>query len=342
MALAVGPSPAGVLFRAGDAAMLDGRPCVAVVGTRRCTPEGAAVAYQLGYDLSEAGIRVVSGLALGIDGAAHAGALAAARDAGAGEAGRAGPGGGIGAGGSSGEGNGRGLDGPGSTVGVAASGVDVVYPRRHAELWREVVRVGAVVSETPPGTPAQAWRFPVRNRIIAGLARMVVVVECHASGGSWHTVDAALRRGVEVGAVPGSVQSSASAGSNTLLHEGATPVRGARDVLDALGMLGGPARAPRAGEARRGIGAARFTRGPGAAGGLLEIPVRRVDAVETVEAVGALEARVLASIGWRPLCLEDVVERSGLPVTAVVVALERLERRGALEADAGWWARKRC
>ena len=103
-ALAVGPSPAGVLFRAGDAAMLDGRPCVAVVGTRRCTPEGAAVAYRLGYDLSEAGVRVVSGLALGIDGAAHAGALAAARDARAGEAGRAGPGGGIGTGGNSGEG----------------------------------------------------------------------------------------------------------------------------------------------------------------------------------------------------------------------------------------------
>ena len=125
----------------------------------------------------------------------------------------------------------------GSTVGVAASGVDVIYPRQHGALWREVARLGAIVSETPPGVQAKAWRFPARNRLIAGLAQMVVVVECHASGGSWHTVDSALRQGLEVGAVPGSVHSSASVGTNTLIHEGATPVRDAQDVLDALGMF---------------------------------------------------------------------------------------------------------
>ena len=83
----------------------------------------------------------------------------------------------------------------GGTVGVAASGVDVVYPRQHAGLWREMVRMGAILSETPPGHPAQAWRFPSRNRLIAGLAEMVVVVECHAKGGSWHTVEAATKTG---------------------------------------------------------------------------------------------------------------------------------------------------
>ena len=214
-ALIAGPSPAGVLFAAGDLDALEVGPAVAVVGTRRCTPEGAGVAYQLGYDLVAAGVGVVSGLALGIDGAAHAGALAAVADA---EGARG---------------------GHGSTVGVAASGVDVVYPRQHRSLWQQVVRVGAVISETPPGMPAQAWRFPSRNRVIAGLGQMVVVVECHASGGSWHTVEAALRRGTEVGAVPGPVRSSASVGTNTLLHEGATPIRGAADILDALGISDG-------------------------------------------------------------------------------------------------------
>ena len=117
-ALAGGPSPAGVVFSAGNIGTLEQRPCAAIVGTRRCTPDGAAAAHQLAYDLSWAGVCVVSGLALGIDGAAHAGALAAVRDLG------------------------PGATDAGSTVGVAASGVDVVYPRRHAGLWREIVALG--------------------------------------------------------------------------------------------------------------------------------------------------------------------------------------------------------
>ena len=298
-AFADGAERAGVLFSAGRLSELADRPCVAVVGTRRCTPDGATAAHQLAYDLSSAGVCVVSGLALGIDGAAHAGALAAARDHQHDCA----------------EGTGTGT-GSGSTVGVAASGVDVVYPRRHAALWREVVTLGAVVSETPPGWPAQAWRFPSRNRLIAGLARMVVVVESHASGGSWHTVEAALRRGTEVGAVPGSVHSSASVGTNTLLHEGATPVRGAQDVLDALGLFKEQP-ALRAGA-------------PGAA------PSR----APTSGGLGALEDTVRAALSWRPLCLEEIVERSGVPVGAVVVALDRLEEEGLAAVQAGWWYRK--
>jgi DNA processing protein len=279
-----GPAPAGVLFFAGTVEDLGRRRRVAIVGTRRCTPEGSDISYRLAYDLSAAGVCVVSGLALGVDGAAHAGALAAGRDA---------PGG---------------TGGAGGTVGVAASGVDVVYPRQHAGLWREMVRTGAVLSETPPGHPAQAWRFPSRNRLIAGLAEMVVVVECHARGGSWHTVDAAAKRGVEVGAVPGSVRSAASAGTNRLLHEGATPVRGAQDVLDALGIFDGRASSVRA--------------------PALATALRTMDRV------------VLAAVGWLPLCLEDIVERSGLPVTAVLVALDRLEEQGAVGGEAGWWVRK--
>jgi DNA processing protein len=271
-----------VLFAAGTGNDLGERRRVAIVGTRRCTPEGADIAYRLGYDLSAAGVCVVSGLALGIDGAAHAGALAAERDGPEGDA------------------------GAGGTVGVAASGVDVVYPRQHAGLWREIVRTGAILSETPPGHPAQAWRFPSRNRLIAGLAEMVVVVECHARGGSWHTVDAAIKRGVDVGAVPGSVRSAASVGTNRLLHDGATPVRAAQDVLDALGIFDGRPSPP-------------------------PVPARPLRTMDEV---------VLAALGWRPLCLDEVVERSGLPVTAVVVALERLEEQGAVRGEAGWWVRR--
>ena len=295
-ALVGGPEPAGVLFSAGKLERLERRPCVAIVGTRRCTPDGAAAAYKLAYDLSRSGACVISGLALGIDAAAHAGALAAARDL---EEDPAGP-------------------ASGSTVGVAASGVDVVYPRRHEALWREVVSLGAVASETPPGWPAQAWRFPSRNRLIAGLAQMVVVVESHAGGGSWHTVEAALRRGVEVGAVPGSIHSSASVGTNTLLHEGATPIRGAQDVLDALGLLRHLPAGPVPAEAL----SFDFS-GPGPA-----CPP------------GTLEERVRTALSWRPLCLEEIVERSGVPVGAVVVALDRLEQQGLAGAQAGWWFRK--
>jgi DNA processing protein len=160
---------------------------------------------------------------------------------------------------------------------------------------------------------------------------MVVVVECHASGGSWHTVEAALQRGIQVGAVPGPVYSSACAGTNTLLHEGATPVRNAQDVLDALGFFdtwpagGRPVgraggRCP--GRAEAGVPAYLQLELPGSG------------------ALGALDEKVLAAVGLHPLCLEEVVERSGLPVTAVVVSLDRLEQAGAVSGGAGWWSRK--
>jgi len=314
--LSHGP-PAGVIFIAGDAAVLEAGPAVAVVGTRRCTPEGASVAFQLGYDLVAAGVGVVSGLALGIDGAAHAGALAALADH-TGAPGRY-----------------------GSPIGVAASGVDMPYPHQHTALWREVVRAGAVLSETPPRRPAQAWRFPSRNRVIAGLAQMVVVVECHASGGSWHTVDAALRRGTEVGAVPGPVRGSASVGTNMLLHEGAAPIRGAQDVLDALGMFEGPARVPPRGRpAPRARPTRERTAGVAARLAVAAGPRRGPSQGGPGAGPGPLGTRVLGAVGWYPLCLEDIVERSGLPVAAVVIALEALEEEGMVTAEAGWWCRR--
>lgn len=278
-ALTEDPEPPGVLFWRGRLDAL-AAPCVAVVGTRHATPDGRQVAYELGRDLARGGVCVVSGLALGIDAAAHRGALAA---------------------------------GTAPTVGVAASGVDVAYPRRHVELWEEVVAAGAIVSETPPGRPAQAWRFPARNRIIAALVRMVVVVESHQAGGSMLTVDAALRRGVEVGAVPGSVHSPASLGTNRLLFDGAAPVRSATDVLEAVGIsTPGAADSP---AANRGAAASASPHGD--------------------------RLRVLEAVGWAPTALARVTERAGIEVAATVEALDWLEERGWVEAQGPWWVRRR-
>jgi DNA processing protein len=275
------PQKPGALFYAGTLDVLE-RVCVAIVGTRSATHDGLAVALAMGRDLADAGVCVVSGLALGIDGAAHTGAVRAVA------AGAA-----------------------GSTVGVAASGVDVAYPRRHANLWREVTRVGAVVSENLPGRPAQAWRFPTRNRIIAGLVSLVVVVESHARGGSLITAEAAMARGVEVRVVPGPVRSPASEGSNQLLYDGPGPVRDARDVLDALGVVLPSAAAP-----SRAGGPGRF-RAP----------------------AGSSEERVLTAIGGRPATLDQLLARTGLAVAPLVAALDRLEDAGEVAAEGGYWSR---
>lgn len=195
------PEPPRVLFVRGDPALLE-RPGVAVVGTRRCTAGGAHVAGRFGAGLADAGLAVVSGLALGIDGAAHRGALAA----------------------------------DGVPVGVVGSGPDVIYPARHRTLWADVAGRGVLVGEAPLGAPPERWRFPARNRIIAALSLAVVVVESGARGGSMGTVDEAVDRGVPVLAVPGSVLAEQSAGTNRLISEGTLVARDVADVLAALGV----------------------------------------------------------------------------------------------------------
>ena len=197
--------PPAVLFHRGDPGVIAG-PRVAIVGTRQCSYVGVAVAFELGRDLGAAGVVVVSGLAAGIDGAAHRGVMAA----------RSAP-----------------------PVGVVGSGLDVVYPPGQTALWRAVGRTGVLLSEAPLGARPERWRFPARNRIIAACADLVVVVESHRRGGSLHTVDEADRRGIDVMAVPGSVRNSAAAGTNDLLAEGRAPVCSADDVLVALGLGAG-------------------------------------------------------------------------------------------------------
>lgn len=202
------------LIGRGDPALLgrlDPAGSVTIVGARRASTYGREVARELGRELATAGLAVVSGLAFGIDGCAHRGAL----------------------------------DG-GLTVAVLGCGADVAYPASHRSLWRQIGESGLVLSELPPGTGAWRWTFPARNRIMAALAGMTVVVEAAARSGSLITADLAANLGRDLGAVPGPVGSRLSVAPNGLLAGGACLVRDAQDVLDA--MLGpGVRRIERAG-----------------------------------------------------------------------------------------------
>lgn len=193
--------PARLYLRGGPADVL-ALPAVAVVGARSCSPYGAQVAREVARELASAGVVVVSGLARGVDGEAHRGALA----------------------------------GGGRTVAVLGCGIDRDYPRAHAQLTGRIVESGAVVSEYPPGVEPSPWRFPARNRIVAGLAQATVVVEARERSGALITADFALELGREVFAVPGEVTSALSRGTNDLIRQGATPLLAAGDVLDALGF----------------------------------------------------------------------------------------------------------
>ncbi len=177
-------------------------PAVAIVGARSCSSYGAQIARKVAREVAVAGVVVVSGMARGIDGEAHRGALAAG----------------------------------GRTVAVLGCGIDRDYPRTHADLARRICEHGGVVSEYPPGVEPAPWRFPARNRIIAGLCLATVVVEARERSGALITADFALELGRDVFAVPGEITAALSAGTNDLLRQGAAPLLSARDVLFALGL----------------------------------------------------------------------------------------------------------
>jgi DNA processing protein len=201
---AIHDPPAGLFLRGvADPALL-ARPAVAIVGARVCSAYGGGVARMLGRELASAELLVVSGLARGVDGEAHRGAL---------EAG-------------------------GSTVAVLGCGIDRDYPAAHARLAAEIAGTGRglVVSEYAPGVEPAPWRFPARNRIVAGLAAVTVVVEAREGSGALITADFALEEGREVLAVPGEITSTLSAGSNGLLRLGATPLTRPEDVLELFGL----------------------------------------------------------------------------------------------------------
>ena len=199
---AIHDPPPGLFVRGAADAELLSRPAVAVVGARACSGYGASVARSLARDLAAAGLVVVSGLARGIDAEAHRGAL---------EAG-------------------------GTTVAVLGCGIDRDYPAAHRELAQRVAATGLIVSEYAPGVEPAPWRFPARNRIVAGLCAATVVVEARERSGALITADLALEEGREVFAVPGEITSSLSAGTNDLLKLGASPLTRADDVLSCFGL----------------------------------------------------------------------------------------------------------
>ena len=197
-------APAEKLYARGDQVeQALTAPTVAVVGARSCTDYGAHVARTLARELAAGGVTVVSGLARGIDGHAHRGAIEA----------------------------------EGRTVAVLGCGIDRDYPRAHAELARQITERGGIVSEYEPGVEPAPWRFPARNRIIAALADVVVIVEARNRSGALITVDLAMEIGRPIYAIPGEITSALSEGTNQLLRHGhATLITSANDVLDDLAV----------------------------------------------------------------------------------------------------------
>jgi DNA processing protein len=203
------PDPPPALWYRGTLAALDA-PAVAIVGSRAASAVALETATRLGEDLARRGITVVSGLARGVDSAAHRGALRTGR-----------------------------------TIGVLGSGVDRMYPPEHAGLAREIAHAGLVVSEYPPGTAPLPFQFPKRNRLISGLSRAVVVIEASEKSGSLITATCALEQGREVMAVPGNVLSGRNRGAHALIRDGAKIVECGDDIVEELGWgVAGPAAAP--------------------------------------------------------------------------------------------------
>ncbi|WP_428118203.1 DNA-processing protein DprA [Candidatus Poriferisodalis sp.] len=271
----VDPEPPALLFGRGTQLYAATRR-VGIVGTRRCSAYGRTVAQQLGEGLAEAGVTVVSGLASGIDGIAQRAAL----------------------------------DAGGLVIGVVGSGLDHVYPASNRSLWVDIAQRGTLLSEYPLGTPALRWRFPARNRIVAALCDVLVVVESAESGGSLYTVDAAAERGRPVMAVPGPITSDVSMGTNRLLAEGCPPVCDVGDILLALGW-------------------SELESAP--SGALFELPMPE----------SPLDRTVLDELGPASRTADELVLCTGAGLAEVAASLGRLELSGWAAETAGWWERTR-
>jgi DNA processing protein len=259
---AIHDPPAGLFVRGGADPGLLRRATVAVVGARSCSAYGAQVARMLGRELAGAGLVVVSGLARGVDGEAHRGAL---------EAG-------------------------GATVAVLGCGIDRDYPAAHRELAARIRATGLAVSEYATGVEPAPWRFPARNRVIAGLSAATVVVEARERSGALITADLALEEGREVFAVPGEITSSLSAGTNDLLKLGASPLTTTADVLDLFGLTSA--------------------------------------AAEAVD-LGSSAEKVLARLRDGPASADDLARATGLDAGTLASALTELELAGCAFAAGG-------
>ncbi|MGZ5132071.1 MAG: DNA-processing protein DprA [Caldimonas sp.] len=266
--------PPTLLYTKGRVELLTA-DAIAIVGSRNPTAQGTENARAFAAHLSRAGLVVVSGLALGIDGAAHEGALEGALRTDSRGASSAPP------------------KGPGGTIAVVGTGLDLVYPARHRALAHRIAAAGLIVSEFPIGTPSLAQNFPIRNRIIAGLARGTLVVEAALQSGSLITARLALEAGREVFAIPGSIHSPQSRGCNALLKQGAKLVDSAADILEEFDLARprGPAGSAPSGEATR-------------------------------------EDPLLAALGFDPIGLDALVARTGQSAAELAARLLDLELAG--------------
>jgi DNA processing protein len=258
----------GLLFGRGDAALLgrlDGEASATIVGARRPSSYGRRMASGLALEIAAARVPVISGMAMGIDSCAHQGALR----------------------------------GGGFTVAVLGSGPDVASPANQRSLYERIATSGLVLSELPPGTQPRRWTFPARNRIMAALGTMTVVVEARARSGSLITADMAEQLGKEVGAVPGQVGSPVAEGANALLRDGAQVIRSGADVLDSL--LGPGAAAERAATAAS------------------ELDRELVDVLDAIDAGAATQ--------------DEVAQSAGLAAGAALTSLARLELLGLVLCD---------
>ncbi len=271
-----------VIWAQGDLALLD-RPMVAMVGARNASSLGIRMATRLAEGLGQAGFAVVSGLARGIDRAAHLAALAT------------------------------------GTVAVQAGGVDVIYPEENAALAEDIRTRGLRLSEQPMGATPQTRHFPLRNRLIAGLSRAVIVVEAAARSGSLITARNAADQGREVMAVPGHPFDARASGCNMLIRDGATLVRGPSDVLEALGE---PAR--RSADAVADAALAEEPPLPG------PVPASR-----PLKEMADLHSRILSRLGPSPLAEDQLIRDLALPPAHLAPALLTLELEGRILRQPG-------
>lgn len=271
MVLRGDPAAPAVLFVRGDLGHLERRR-VGIVGTRHPTGHGARLAMSLGAELAVNSVAVVSGLARGIDVHSHLGMFQVAERA-------------------------------AQPIAVVASGLDRVYPPEHRTIWEKVATEGVLLSEFPPGTAPTAHRFPLRNRIIAAISEVLVVVESGHRGGSMITVREAMKRGTSVMAVPGAPHLRQSEGTTALLRDGCAPVGDVDDILVALGLDNSRTRAWR----------------------------------DSREAPDAIQRVILDAMGREPRSIDEIVLATSMPVLDVAVLLGALrEKNWVCETD-GWW-----
>ena len=260
------PDSPVLLYCRGALDWLD-HPAVAVIGARTATDYGRRIAADLASELAAQGITIVSGAAYGIDAAAHRGALAAG----------------------------------GGTIAVLGCGIDVVYPRSHADLFRDIVAGGLLLSEYPLGTPPEGFRFPARNRIISGLVKGVIVVEATEKSGSLITARLALDQGREVFAVPGRIDSPKSAGTHRLIQQGAHLVHTVADILEGLSW-----------DKNKG-----------------SVNCKQATPGETV-AITAREQLLLANLDTYPRDIDTLVRLTGLAIVEIHGILLQLELQGRI------------